>query len=258
MHKENQSKTVKNFSKKICNTQFIIVLVLYGALALIVLRKFLFQPGVIGHNWDWSISPMPTQLRYRANELFYVWSGSSFGGPVAARLPFSFWSLFLNSFGYLGLSGDFVSKFLLFFIIVLSGTSMFYLLCDILKRDVGWSNPNFKIFFSSLLAGFFYALSPFIFAEFIGGANTQFFAYSIIPLALYFFRKMAFNGVKLKHIFLFTIFLSLLSVSFQSFILVAIILLLYTTIQRKRIRIMTGLLLSFLLLYISKFLLDNS
>lgn len=227
--------------------RLVIILTSYSVAAFAALWKFISQKGAIGHNWDWSIPPLPIQLRYLADKSFYVWSETSFGGPAAAQIHFRFLSLFLGNFGHMDLTGDFVSKFLVFLIIVLSGTSMFYLVHDILEKEIKQLSSSYNVFFPSLLAGYFYALSPFIFADIIGGAYTQLFAYSIIPAVLYSFRKMVFSETKLKNILLLTIFLSLLSVSSSRFVLAVIILLLYASVQSKRIKALKGLLLSFLL-----------
>lgn len=220
-----------------------IVTILFCCVALAGIWKFILQPGTIGHNWDWSIPPLAEQLRYMSQQSFHIWGGT-FGNPIGSQLNFSILIFFLGSFGYLGLSGAFVSKFLLFFTILISGISMFYLVHSILT-DENKQTDNFTVFFSSFIAGFFYALSPFIFSEFIGGAITQFLAYSLIPASLYFYRKMKFHK-EFRFIFAFTIILSLISVSFNELPLVLLIIALYTIFLGNR-QMAKGLIIAFLI-----------
>ena len=121
---------------------------------------------------------------------------------------------------------------------------MFYLVHSILT-DEKKKTPNFTTFFSSFIAGYFYALSPLIFSEFIGGAITQFLAYSLIPASLFFCRKMKFNG-DFRYIFAFTIILSLISVSFNALPLVLLIIALYAIFLGNK-QMAKGLIISFLI-----------
>src|SRR3990172_6372267 len=229
--------------------QILIVLSFFGILGFAAVWKFALQGGTIGHNWDWAIPPLPVQLRTTAESSLFAWRETSLGSSGTAQLQFLPLTLLLMGFGYLGLSGYFVSKFLIILVVVLSGVSMFYLVRDILtdqEKDIGAADSSVG-FFSSLLAGFFYAGSPFLFADFIGGAYTQVFAYSLVPLAVYLFRKMARSGAKLRYAFLLAICLSLLSMSFNRLSLTVAILLCYALVQSSRAAAAKGLLATFLL-----------
>ena len=205
-------------------------------MAFIVFREFLLAPGTLGHNWDWSISPLSNQLKHTADSSFYVWVTQSLGRPRLLdmlTLPFVF---MFSSFGYLGLTGEFVSKFLPFVTVVLAGVTMFYLVKDILDQTLKENNSKDKIvFFSSLLSGYFYALSPFLFCDLIGGAATQFFTYSILPLVIFVFRKMLTSDRE-KYILVLAILLSLITFALQSFFLISVILLLYLLSKPNRLR----------------------
>lgn len=229
--------------------QFLCVLSFFGMLGFAAVWKFALQGGTIGHNWDWAIPPLPVQLRTTAEASLFAWRETALGSSGTAQLQFLPLTLLLTGFGYLGLSGDFVSKFLIILVVVLSGVSMFYLVRDILTdrgKDIGAAD-NSMVFFSSLLAGFFYAGSPFLFADLIGGAYTQVFAYSLVPLAVYLFRKMARSGARLRYAFLLAICLSLLSMSFNRFSLTVAILFFYVLVQSNRATAAKGLLAAFFL-----------
>ena len=142
----------------------VIVFTIFICVAFVGVWKFALESGTIGHNWDWSIPPLAGQLKYMLQQSFHVWSGT-FGNPIGSQLNFSDLIFFIGSFGYLGLGGDFVSKFFLFLVILISGISMFYLVSSIITGEK--KGPlNLTAFFSSFIAGYFYALSPFLFSEF--------------------------------------------------------------------------------------------
>jgi hypothetical protein len=243
--KNQNSEVETSYMERIYGFKSVIVVLFYGILALIALRIFIFQGGTIGHNWDWSIPPLPEQLRYMSQQSFQIWRDTSFGNPSASQLNYAPLNFFIGGFGYLGLYGGFVSNFLIFIVILISGVSMFYLVQNILEHETKPVNKS-NTFFSPLIAGYFYALSPFIFSEFIGGSWTQFLAYSFIPGVIYFYRKIKIRGtVKLWDVFIATIFLSLISISFNAVILIVLILLLYTVFLGNK-HMAKGLLLSFL------------
>jgi len=216
------------FEKNRFRFESLIILVFYCVLAFIAFRGILLQNGTLGHNWDWSIPPLSIQLRNKADNVFYVWKELSLGYFGFLELSTIFFTFTFSVLGYAGISGEFVSKFLPFITIVLSGTSMFYLVEDILLKKTSKAKTNLEgtIFFSSLMAGYFYALSPFLFCEFIGGAATQFFSYSFLPLTVLLFRKVTEDSKK-AHMISTAIVLSVVSISLQNLLLISIILSLY-------------------------------
>jgi len=225
--------------------KFRVIFFLYILVAFLVLRKFLFQPGTLGHNWDWSIPYLKNQLIYMAQNSFFIWREVIFGffNPLVINLsPFSFmW----GSLAYLGANGDFVSKFLPFVSIVIAGISMYYLLVDFLK--ISSNRGNFKIiFYSALFGSLFYALSPYLFNDIIGGAATQFFTYAFFPLALYFLRKFEYSS-RFIHIFFLVIILTIIGFSFQRLFLIFVILLTYPIFSEKFLPVYKNLLKSFIL-----------
>ncbi len=221
-------------------SKFLVTVTIYAVLAFIALRGLFLRSGTIGHNWDWNISPLNSQLKNGLGD-FYSLSDLSLGKTVIGDSYAPFNAL-LNNAGYLGLDGDFVSKFLLFFTIVIAGTTMFYLIRDILRFEFGSrtvSNPH-MITACSFLAGLIYALSPYLFNDFIGGAATQFISYSFLPLALYLFRKLARSG-SLKHMILLAITLSIIAISFHNLFFISTLLWLYVVIHKSRLRLLRNL-----------------
>lgn len=97
----------------------------------------------------------------------------------------------LGLVGYLGLTGAFVSKFVLIFTVIISGCSMFYLVKDVLNSeiflDIHQNTKNMAAIFSSLIAGYFYSLSPLLFNDLVGGSIPTFVAYSFAPLVILFY-----------------------------------------------------------------------
>jgi len=245
--KINRSKKASRFM------EILVVLVTYNALAFFTLRKLLLESGTIGHNWDWTISPLADQLKVGFTP-FYVWSEGALGGSHLSGLNFASLSFLWSNFGYLGLNGDFVSKFLLFVTIFVAGLTMFALVEDILGREFGKTGTisRAQVFFPSLLAGSFYALSPFLFCEFIGGSWTQFFSYALLPLAIYLFRKLASSGA-VRHIVLLAIVLSMTAISFQNLFLISLILFLYTLVQESRLRLLRNLLITYVVFFVFNF-----
>lgn len=246
MNDESKLSNVKNSTLRTKFELFLIVALIFALLGFAAIWQFVLQGGTIGHNWDWSIPPLPEQLRFMAQQSFQIWRDSSFGTPSASQLNYAPLNFLVGSFGYLGLGGNFVSNFLIFIVILISGVSMFYLVKSILEHETKPVGKSVTLF-SSLIAGFFYALSPFIFSEFIGGAWTQLLAYSFIPGVFYFYRKIKISGtIKFWDVFVATIFLSLMSISFNEVVLVLFILLLYAVFLGSR-KMIKGILLSFLL-----------
>jgi hypothetical protein len=244
-------------TKTICQLQkrgifkFTVISIFYSILAFLALRKLILQPGILGHNWDWFVPQLSNQLAHIAGASFYVWKEFSLGYSNALGLSSTLFYITSTSFGYLGFTGEFVSKFLPFITIILSGITTFYLVEDILKREFNNNSNNADtIFFSSLLAGYFYALSPFLFNEFISGAATQFFSYSLLPLTFYLFRKILQFAEPKRNIIFLAIVLSIISFSLQYIFLISIILLLYSLIQRNQIRSIEKLLQVYVLYFL--------
>lgn len=216
--------------------RLLFVTVFFVALAVFSLRAILFQAGTIGHNWDWSIPSLASYLRFEASNSFFVWNNASLGFPNIFGLPDALFSFVFASFGYVGLSGDFVSKTLAFIPIVFSGIAMFYFSRDIVIGALGSRVPCHIIAFSSVISAVFYALSPYLFADILGGAATQFFTYSIIPVALLTFRRTLISERARKLTLTTALILSVITFSIQNVVLVFVLFFLYSLVTRNRSR----------------------
>lgn len=214
----------------------------YIILALIVTRNLLLTPGTIGHNWDWLIPPRVDYLQELFKGSFFTWQNSNLGESRIFQLPSLPLMIFILSPSFFGVGGDLISKLLVITTIVVAGMGMFLLL----ENMTGFT-------FAPFLGGFFYAFSPFLFADFIGGAATQFFAYALLPWLIFFVRRL--NQEKKEfwlYLLLSTFVLSLITISLQVLVLSSLVLGLYLLIQdQKRIYLK-----NLILLYISYFFLN--
>lgn len=220
--------------KKLPRPEVLVVLAYLGA-AVIGLRKLLFTPGVIGHNWDWSIPVLSEYLKEMFKDAPFIWSDFSLGQLSIFQLDLIPFHYFLTLWGFLGFSGEFVSKFLSLLTVLLAGTTMFLLTKDILNEKISPKEGG-NVLPSAFLAGLFYGFSPYLFQELIGGATTSFFAYALFPLAILFFRR--------QKIFLTALLLFILTASLQVLLLAAGFLFLYSLIYRQNLK--HFLLISFL------------
>lgn len=229
---------------KMRKNKIVFFFLVYSFFIVISLRKILFIPGVIGHNWDWFVPAQPSYLRHIVQSSFFTWNSISLGRSPILSLPTAPFHSLYASWGYLGLSGYFVSRFLIISTILLAAFSMFFLMQDILRSS---GKDRNEIWFPSFLASFFYAFSPFLLCEFIGGGSTQFFSYSFLPLVLLFFRRAnSSSGSSKIYIFLTVLFLSALIISLQNFFFGSLILFLYSTFQEKRLNCLKNLIIVYL------------
>ncbi len=220
----------------------IVAFFLYLFLVFFATRNLLLTPGTVGHNWDWLIPPRVDYLQHLFSLSFSTWQNSNLGESRLFQLPSLPFMTFFLSPSLFGLDGDFVSKFLIISTMVLSGMGMFLFV----ESLTGF-------FFASFLAGFFYAFSPFLFADLIGGAATQFFAYALLPWLFFFFRKLNQNKEKyFLWFFCSVVVLSLLTISLQVFVLASVVLLAYLVIQPQKLTYFKNL----LFLYLAYFFLN--
>lgn len=203
-------------------------IIIFAFFSFFSLRKIFFTSGVLGHNWDWWVPALSSQLKKVANSSFFVWDENSLGSYKYTHNANLFFLLF-GGFGYLNLSGAFVSKLSLFLTILISGLTMFLLLIDIFKENS--KNINFNLqFVSAVFGGLIYALSPYIFNDFIGGAGTQFFTYAFLPLTFFLFRQIKKSNYPAVFILLLVLNLTIISFSIQNIFLISIILCFYPLI----------------------------
>jgi hypothetical protein len=196
----------------------------YAFLTFLALRKFIFRAGTLGHNWDWSIPSLPSQLRALYYSYSYLWSEYNFGDGRLWGDTCILFGKFIGLFGFLNIGGDFVSKALVFFVIVVSSYGMYKLILDLFENN--YEDKYSFLQFGAFLGGFFYGFSPYLFCDFIGGGNTQFFTYAIFPFGFMFLRRYLIKG-NFNYLFLSVAFLSFINFSFQRLFLLFVMMGLY-------------------------------
>ena len=197
---------------------------LFLLVSLIVTTDLYQSPGIVGHNWDWSISPYePAQYYY--DEASFVWRKMNFGFFSSIGISTMLSNLFFHGIT-LFISPELTSKILITFTILISS-----LTSSVLFEELGAyiiKGKRRKYQYSIILGSLLYSLSPFLFNEICGGAITQFMAYSLFPLLFYYYiRYLRTNGS--KELVYLILSLSLLVISIHTlFISTIFLFLLYT------------------------------
>lgn len=217
--------------------KWVFVLSAYTLSTCIVLRKLLLQPGTIGHNWDWAIPVLPECLE-KMSSCFYTWNDASLGEPMSLRFSINTFMALIGGMWQLGIDSSFISKSLPFFTILISGISMFCLLENILReehKNTGRTDVDRIIFYPSFLGGFFYAFSPFLMFEFIGGAWLEYSSQALIPLIILFFRRAyLFPHSRFSNLTIAAVLLAFASISLHTVIFVYAIIGFYIALQPQR------------------------
>lgn len=216
---------------------------LFFILAVLAVRNIILAPGTVGHNWDWLIPSRIDFLQNLRTNLFYTWQNTNLGESRIFQLPSLPFMLLLLFPSKIGLGGEFISKLLIILTIVLSGVGMFFLVYEILKTE---KIVKEGIIFASFMSGFYYAFSPYLFADFIGGAITQFFAYSLIPW-LFLFIKKGEHDNNFFYQFMVVVVLSFITISLQVLVLSSVLIGLYAITQKSPRRYLISLFKIYLL-----------
>lgn|GEM_PF-6209769 len=225
----------------------------YVLLSVFAFRRFLFAPGTIGHNWDWSIPPDAAYMARAAEAQLFAWSQRDLGFPISLGLSFVPMVWLVLAAGALGVSGETVSKALILGTTLVSASSMFWLCRDILAyparvriRPGNHSVPQYGQhagytgiyhwghYLAAWCAGCFYGFSPLLFGELIGGAYTLFISYAVSPLIFLGFRR-ALRANSLRSIewsMLSGFALTVSSFALHYFVLDAVLLIAYAAVQR--------------------------
>ena len=206
--------------------------------------KLLFDPGIIGHNWDWGIPQLIEQSNLMSEKSFFVWNSINFGQYHPLLVSLTGYFFLFGKFGVL-LSGTLLSKCLIIVTIVISGITMFLLMDTVIKVHSNQLNLHISNY-SALFAGTFYSLSPFLFNEFIGGAVTQFLTYSLCPLCLLLLYKLHLTH-KINYCIALALILSILQISLQCFVLITALLFLHVILLNNRIALLRDLMKSYLI-----------
>jgi hypothetical protein len=196
----------------------LILILIYGSISIISVHNIIFSKGYIGFFHDWGLPVFPEQWREYLGQTFSSWSTSNLG----VEQDFGMWILRRSLLGLLYMlgfeEGD-VAKIFLFFVITLSGLSMYYL-C----RKVQLSFP------SSMVAGVFYSTTPILFTRIVAGHLDHMLSYALSPMAIAFFIK-ALESKKSSAIDFMTagLFYTLASIQIQYFVLLFLVFLAYST-----------------------------
>ena len=213
-------KPMSSFLKK-----YRAVLAIYFFLTLVALRKLLLAPGIVGHNWDWSIPYLPEYLRHIVKTAHFTWSNLGFGRPSPFQANLIIYKYLLYFGSFFNLSGAPISKLVIFLAVFLSSIFMFFLSLDLIRKRANNLKTKSLILPASFMAGLFYGFSPFLFQDLIGGSWTHFLTYPLFPLAILFYRQDKF--------WLTVITLCLMATSLHNFLLVNFFLLAYTLFLKR-------------------------
>jgi len=214
----------------------IVILSSYLLISIINVRDLILKQGTIGHNWDWSIPPTSSGLTIMYKSFSYIWNPNylGVGGTAINLLP-----IFLGLFGFFGFNGEFISKALLVGTISLSGYSMYHFVRLTINGEKTLDKTNIN--YASFVAGYIYASSPFLYNDLIGGALTQYVTYAIAPILLILYER-ALKSPNLTRIFLASLALSILSISWQSLFIYSAIIMAFTIFNSIIYKSITGLL----------------
>jgi hypothetical protein len=219
---------------------------LFFILAFLAVRKIILDPGTVGHNWDWLIPSRIDYLQNLLTNLFYTWQNTNLGESRIFQLPSLPFMLLLLSPLSLGLGGEFISKLVIILTMVISGVGMSFLIYEILKKEESFKTG---IVFASFLGGFYYAFSPYLFADFIGGAITQFFAYCLVPWLFLLVKKSEATN-NFFYIIMAVGVLSFITISLQVLVLSSVLIILYTVTQKSPVRYLIILFKIYLLYFV--------
>lgn len=155
-----------------------ISLILLSLLAFLSIRDLIISSGVLGGRHDWPIPPYPPQIYQFLTRYWYIWDGVHgynylYPTLLYARVIFGFLALIV------GFNGVIFSKLILWFLIFLAGSSMYYLLKRAFKLGTS----------SSLMGAVVYMFSPVVYNRAVAGYLLYLFSYGIAPLVVAYFKK---------------------------------------------------------------------
>ncbi|OGC50272.1 hypothetical protein A2716_03625 [candidate division WWE3 bacterium RIFCSPHIGHO2_01_FULL_40_23] len=166
----------------------ILHLFLFILLFLLAYRGILFKGGVLGHNWDWSVPVLPSELKELGSLFLGTWNENFLGQPTSFGLSSIPYYLGVYVLGSLGVTGEAFSRILLTFVSFMSYASFYILFSYILIVDQSVKYRGLALN-CAFLGSVFYSFSPFVFNEFNGGALTHLISYSFLPLFVFLYVK---------------------------------------------------------------------
>ncbi len=201
------------FYKKINLKKILIFIVCFFVIFLSRWKLFL-NSGVIGHNWDWSIPLLKSSNLELFNQGKYIWNTFFLG---VSDIFFRFWNFYLHFLGIF-LGGEFLSKFIIFFILSCGFLSFYFFIKFFIKKVINFDyNKEKEDYLLFIIPSLLYVLNPFIFNDIISGSLIYLIAYSLLPLTLLFFIKYIYTN-KFKNVIYFSFVIFFVSGSTQMYI----------------------------------------
>lgn len=156
-----------------------VAIVLYALVAFAALAGTLLAPGTVGHHWDWLIPSDPAELRRFAWTSGFAWQDFAYGSYVTYRYATTLTSFLFGLPGFVGLSGEFVTKSLLLSSVIASGAGMRFLLLTLARE-----NPDDRDGAYATLGGLLYALAPYAYNQIIAGDQSALISDALSPIAI--------------------------------------------------------------------------
>jgi len=156
----------------------VVVVLVYFALAVVVMRGLLFVPGTIGLRNDWSIPPFPIQYQARMEQALVNWSPDYLGTPLTRRTDLLLTTVLWFFATVFNVGGPFFSKAIP--VLAFTGAGFFsYRLLVYLDRQ----RPG------AFAGGLLYMLSPLMFNLMVFGQHHFLVGYALYPLLVHLFLR---------------------------------------------------------------------
>lgn len=150
----------------------------YLALAVVVMRGLLFEPGTIGIRNDWSIAPFPIQYEARMEQALVNWSQDYFGVPLVRRTDLLLTTVFWFFASVFHVGGSVFSKVLPLLAFTGAGFFVYRLLKYLDRQSLG-----------AFAGGVLYMLSPLMFNLMVFGQHHFLVGYALYPLLVHLFLR---------------------------------------------------------------------
>lgn len=174
-----------------------------------------------------------------ASQALYVWNPNYLGWFRISMLPAPL-EFVLGLPGLFGMSGEFLSKALVLFLLTLPSCTMFFLArhmtshLNLQPRNLANSAQRLG---APVLAGAFYGLSPLVFNKIVDGHVFYILSYGISPLFLLAFKKaIGFGDNRTKYFILAALSLLIASVQLQFLVMLSLFMVLEVFLAKDRFR----------------------
>ncbi|MBU0648130.1 hypothetical protein KJ855_03035, partial [Patescibacteria group bacterium] len=164
-----------------------ILIIFYILLSLLALRGVLFNTETIGFRHDWAIAAKPEEIQLWLQHALFPWIDARGGFSIAYLSDFII-RLTFGLLGYVGVGGNFLSKFFIIVPLIFSGLFSFLFINRIIKTNrVG-----------AILGSVLFTFNPLTFNKIIAGHTNYLIAYSLSFLFLYLIFRY-FDQPALSH-----------------------------------------------------------